>query len=459
MTAEVEPAVAWYETARFRRWCIIAFCVLIAIKAVHSIGFKDNDFAWHIDLGRTGLMGAPYVQENGGLTGTHYPPGRVVIDAALALLPYRLARAIVFFCAVGALLLTSRVWRRLADAMHPTSYDVHFAAAFFAFALLGQWVVRDLDDCGLQILLLFFLTMAGSAVWRGASLAAGAWLGLAITWKSTPLIFLPLLIWKRRWRDAAAALAFVLIFNVGVPALVWGPAAAQDALMRYLGEVRKVAALQDPSENGVEPPRPSNQNLSITIARFLQTYPPGNLLYVNSDYAHHTCAPNDTPATCPPHPLFVQFLDLPAATAKKIVSAILGIMALALAWRMRHAWSLAKDPPRDRATSALAPEWAAACAFAALLSPLTWLHHLSLALPCAYLAIRETLLFPSRSKYAALALVFVGTWLLQRDPLSYTLSAVAMSYHGQVFAMLILIVMTLADRHAISPAGKRQAAP
>lgn len=459
MTVEVERAVAWYETAQFRRGCAIAFCVLVAVKAVHGIGFKDNDFAWHIDVGRTGLMGTPYVQANGSLVGTHYPPGRVLIDTALALLPYRLARAVVFFCAIGGLLMTSRIWRRLADAMYPVSYDVHFAAAFFAFVLLGQWVVRDLDDCGLQILLLFFLTMAGWAVWRGASLAAGAWLGLAITWKSTPLIFLPLLIWKRRWLDAAATLAFVLIFNVGVPALVWGPAAAKDGLTHYLDEVRKVAALRDPSENGVEPPRPSNQNLSIAIARFLQTYPPGHTLFVNADFEAHPCAPNATVASCPPHPLFVQFLDLPAPTAKKIVSAILGIMALALAWRMRRPWSLAKDPPRDRATSALAPEWAAACAFAALLSPLTWLHHLSLALPCAYLAIRETLLFPSRAKYAALALVFVGTWLLQRDPLSYTLSAVAMSYHFQVFAVLVLIVMTLADRHAISPAGQRRAAP
>jgi hypothetical protein len=459
MTADVVRALPWYETAQFRRWCAIGFCVLIAVKAVHSIGFKDNDFAWHIDLGRTGLMGTPYVHDSGSLIGTHYPPGRVLIDSALTLLPYRLARALVFFCAVGALLETARIWRRLADAMQPVSYQMHFAAAVFALLLLGQWAVRDLDDCGLQILLLFFLTMAGWAVWRGASLATGAWLGLAITWKSTPLIFVPLLIWKRRWLDAAATLAFVLIFNIGLPVLIWGPAATKDALTRYLGEVRKVAALQDPSENGVEPPRPNNQNLSIAITRFLQTYPPGHSLYVNTDFGHHICALNDTTAACPPHPLFVQFLDLPAATAKKIVTTILGIMALALAWRMRRAWALAKDPPSDHATGALAPEWAAACTFAALLSPLAWLHHLSLALPCAYLVIRETLLFPSRTKYTALALIFVAAWLLQRDPLSYTLSAVVMSYHAQVFAMLLLIAMTLADRHAISPAGKRHAAP
>jgi hypothetical protein len=459
MTAKVAGGIAWYETARFRRWCIAAFCLLVVVKAGHSIFFKDNDFAWHINLGRTGLLATPYIQENGTLVGAHYPPGRVFIDAALASLPYRLARAVVYFCAIGSLLLTSRYWRRMADAMVPASYNIHFAASFFAFLLLGQWVVRDFDDCGMQILLLFFLTMAGYMVWRGASVMAGAWLAVAITWKSTPLIFLPLLIWKRRWSDAAATLVFVVVLNVVVPALAWGPAATEDALARYFGQVRNTAAQQDPSENGVEPPKHSNQNLIVAIARFLQTYPPGHPLFINSDFADHTCQPNDSPVICPPHPLFVQFLDLSPATAKKIVTAVLGIMALSFAWRVRRAWSLAKSPGSDRDTSAVGPEWAVACAFAALLSPLNWLHHLTLALPCAYLAIRETLLSPSRAKHIALAVVFACAWLLQDDPLSRTLSAVAMSYHGQVLAVLILIAMTLGTRHAIGRSGKSYTGP
>jgi hypothetical protein len=443
------PKIAWYETERFRWWCIAGFWFVVAVKAVQSIFLKDNDFAWHMALGRSVLLGTPYVSPDGGVFGTHYPPGRALIDAGFALLPYRLARTICFACAMGALLVASRVWRELTDAMQPVSPGLHFAASVFAFVLLAPWVVRDFDECGLQILLLFFISMAAWMVWRGARIAAAAWLALAITWKAAPLIFVPLLLWKRRWVAALATLGFVLVFNAIVPAVLWGPATAQQALTRYFNEFRRVATLQDPAENGVEPPTHRNQNLPFAIARYLQTYPPGHPLFINTDYADHECEPKDISDDCRADPLFVQFLDLPAATAKRVITVILSILALALAWRMRRGWSLANGPATGGYSSALAPEWAVTCALAALLAPLTWLQHLTLALPCAYIAVRETMVSPSRLRLAALGVVFLCTWILQRDPLSLRLSLIVMSYHEEVLAVLILIVMTLGTTHAI----------
>jgi len=52
-------------------------------------------------------------------------------------------------------------------------------------------------------------------------------------------------------------------------------------------------------------------------------------------------------------------------------------------------------------------------------------------------------------KGAALGVVFLCTWILQRDPLSLRLSLIVMSYHEEVLAVLILIVMTLGTTHAI----------
>ena len=137
------------------------------------------------------------------------------------MLPNTLARALVFACAAGAMLIMFRVWRILASAVARAPPGIDFAAATLAFLLLAPWVVRDLDDCGLQLLLLLFLTMAGHALSRGAAIASGAWLALAFTFKSAPLLFLPLLIWKRRWTEASAMIAFIVVFNVVAPALVW----------------------------------------------------------------------------------------------------------------------------------------------------------------------------------------------------------------------------------------------
>jgi Glycosyltransferase family 87 len=442
VTAKQELDIAWYETERFRWCCAAVFCLVVAIKAVQSIFLKDNDFAWHMDLGRSVLLGTPYVSPAGYVFGTHYPPGRALIDAGLALLPYRLARTICFASAMGALFVVSRIWRELGDAMQPASSGLHFAAALFAFALLAPWVVRDFDECGLQILLLLFISMSGWLVWRGARITAAAWLALAITWKSTPLIFVPLLLWKRRWVEAAATIGFVLAFNVVVPAIFWGPTTAQQALTRYIDKARMVATLQDPAENGVEPPTHRNQNLPFAIARYLQTYPPGHPLFINADF-DHKCEPKDIPNNCRADPLFIQFLDLPAATAKRVITVVLSIFSLALAWRMRRSWSLANNPAISGSLSALAPEWAATCALAALFAPLTWHQHLTLALPCAYIAIRQTMISPSRLRLLGLGVVFLVTWIFHRDPLSVRLSIIVMSYHDDVLAVLILIAMTL----------------
>jgi len=141
----------------------------------------------------------------------------------------------------------------------------------------------------------------------------------------------------------------------------------------------------------------------------------------------------------------VQFLDLPPATAKRIVGAIVAILALLLAWRWRRPWA-----PAVAGHNAFAPEWAVACALAALLSPVAWHYHLTLFLPCAYLAIRDVLMFPSRPRAAALWIVAVLVWVLQRDPLPRQLALVVMSYHEDVAALLILIVLALGMRRAVT---------
>jgi hypothetical protein len=473
---------AWYDAAWFKWAVVIGFGGLIAGKCVQVLAVKNKgqDFAWHLGLGQTVLDGTPYVLPDGKLVGDHYLPGRVLIDAGLQLLTLKGAQALSLAVMVWGMWVMARAWGRMAEGVRPAGKGVHLAALALSFLMLAPWVVRDFDEAGLQFLLLLMLTLAGWCVYQGRQMAGGAWLALAITFKSTPVLFLPLLLYKRQWWAAGATVLFLGVFNVMVPGIIWGPEKTQEALGRYVEKMREVSKVSDPSENGIETPKHQNQSLPFAIARYLQTYPVGHPLYFHEKFDGDPNALNkklqekpelaNDEALRKPHWGFVQFLDLEPRAAKRVIMGVLGVIALGLAWRMRKRWGIAPSgvaSPQSgvdlggKKTSALAPEWAVACAFAALMSPLTWLHHLTLVLPCGYLVIRDVLQRGAEGRrqwrLVGLAMVVICVWVLQRDPLPKQLAILAMSYHDDVLACLILVVMALTVRDGVPGSGARLA--
>jgi hypothetical protein len=152
----------------------------------------------------------------------------------------------------------------------------------------------------------------------------------------------PLLIWKRRFVEAGAVICFVVIFNVLLPSLIWGPNLAHDVLVRHFETLKTIASLEDPSENGMERPSHRNQSLKFAIARYLQTYPPGHPLFIDENYDEVGCTERGIDLTsCQRHSLFIQFLDLPKATAKRIIIIVGAIFVLLLAWCLHPKWALA----------------------------------------------------------------------------------------------------------------------
>ncbi len=471
----------WYDTAGFRWVMMTGILLLIIGKCVQLLVFKTSgqDFEWHLRLGQTVLDGTPYVMPDGTGIGDHYLPGRVLIDAVLELLGLKGAQALSLGMTLLGLWVIVRLWGEMADGAARVGKGVHLAGVVLGFVLLAPWVVRDFDEAGLQFQLLTMLTLAGWCVYRGKSVAAGVWLALAISFKSTPVLFLPLLLYKRQWAAAGATVVFLIVFNVLVPGIIWGPEKTQHALGKYWERVTALSKNTDPSENGIEPPKHQNQSLPFAITRYLQTYPVGHPLFFhekfNGDFANQKETAATDPALGRPHWGFVQFLDLDDKTVKRVIRGVLAMIALALAWRMRKRWGSAaetawegaaaeqKDEPsglRKKAgkTSALAPEWAVACAFAALMSPLTWLHHFVLMLPCAYLAVRDLLREPQgrRWRWVAMGVVVVCVWVLQRDPLPKQLAVLSMSYHEDVLACLLLVVLALTVKEGLD-AGPEKA--
>lgn len=416
---------------------MIVAVLALAASAWVSIFRRENDFRWHYDVGEKVLAtGRLYVDAAGQEFGLPYPVGRRWIDAAMALLPYRAARAMVWSLAVAALVVTLLRWERLAGRRPGLAPTTTFAAGAATLAILSRWVVRDLDECGLQLLLLFMLTMAFDAVARGRAWPGGFWLGLAGTYKATPALFLPYLLYKRRWREAVAMVTFLVVFNLVVPAVLFGPEQALDSNRRFAALTFRALTMGDPSANPFEDPKPQNQGLKMALARYLQTYPSQHPLFVavkgQKDDLQRPLVPPDR---LQPDPLFLQFGSLSAGAASMLVTGLLVGLAAALAVRFRRRWGDNTEP------AGVAPEWAAVCVLSALLSPVAWQQHLVLTVPALYLVIRAEIGSGGSWRKVAIGLIAALILLPQRELLGRHLMLVVYSY--KPFTAAALLAMTL----------------
>jgi hypothetical protein len=423
-SASVTP---WYCTPTFRRTAVVVLTTFALVQGYWAIGVRENDFVWHLNLGCAFLAGDPY-RDIVAL----YPLGRAMLDAFPAALTYYAARAAVYGLALVALGMIFRIWNQAASPRWPVNKSVSFAAAVGSLALLFPYVLRDLDECGLQILLLFMLSAAMFALSRGRSAMCGLWLGLAATYKVMPLLFLPLLVWKRQWRAAAWMVCFIVVWNL-TPALYLGWDTTIRAHTQWLAQVRHSMANVDPAENGIEPPNPRNINLTVAIARFLQTYPKGHPLHLE-------------------HPAFVQFGNLDPQTAGRVVKVLLLVFAGVLAWRFRHVWG-AGERQADITT-----EWAAVCVLSALMSPLCWKQHLVVLLPAVFLTWRVVLSNPRESRRQIIGLAVVGLLaiVLKRGLLGRELSIVMMSYKFDTLAALLVMGLVLSLPRSAAPIDSAQ---
>jgi hypothetical protein len=403
----------------------VALWTLVVIgvaEGVVAIALKDNDFLWHRHHGEAFLAG-----DSGK---DHYLPARAVFDVPLALGPYRLTRAVAY--CVGLLLLLGcyLLWERMAARSVPAAPAVVRAAGFLSVFLLLPYLLRDLDECGLQLQLLFFMTIGGYALFLGRPVLSGFALAAAASYKVTPLLCLPFLIWKRQWRAAACMAGFLLVWAT-LPAMYSGWENNLQAHERWWAELRRISAAHQayPSLLDREPPKPENLSLYAAITRYLQSYPAGHPLHLN-------------------HPWFRQFGALPPMTAYYALYGILAGLGLWYAWKARRRWEDAE------ASSAMPAEWATLCALSALLSPLCWKQHLIIALPCAYLVLRDMLVSPSpgRLRIAVMVLIAAVVYLGRRFVLGSELSVLVMSYKIDTLAVVALLLgaLSLASRRVVT---------
>ena len=139
-----------------------------------------------------------------------------------------------------------------------------------------------------------------------------------------------------------------------------------------------------------------------------------------------------------PHPLFVQFLDLPPATVNLIIVVLLLALAAWLALAFRRNWG---DEPHK---GDLPAEWAAVTLLCAVLSPLCGGQHLVLAIPALVLVMRDLLSRPQQLwRKITLAIIVMFILVPQRELLGRTLMIVVLSYKLETIALMLLLLLLL----------------
>lgn len=420
----------WYERTTIRRalWAIL----FLAIVGQGFVGVlqRDNDYLWHIDRGTSFLAGGEL-----DAVGRWYPLSRWMANAIPAALPYRVGRAMVYLTSVAALVGIVVLWDRLARRWLPGPRAIRLPAALCTVLVLHRFVLRDLDDCGIHLLLVFLLSLAIYGVVRGRTTWGGFALGAAIGYKLTPIYLLGLLVWKRQWAASAAAVVALVALNL-VPAVWLG----WDRTIAFhgdtLGYLTRASATDDYGYNQWEPPRLQNQGLPIALSRFLQTRPEGHALWMD-------------------HPGFVQFGSLEPLQAKRVIQAMLLVGAFGLAYRLRHRWTTGSGGLTQSVTPGEpASEWAFVCAGVALLSPLCWQQHLVLAVPAVYLIVRSVLLVGPRlwspGQWVLYASAITLVTINQRELLGRDLSVLLYSYKLDTLGILCFagLVLVLPGRVA-----------
>jgi hypothetical protein len=293
----------------------------------------------------------------------------MMFNAIPALFSRVVGKGLVGLLALASLIYCYRAFGTMTGAESACEPRRNFAAGIFAFVAMCPFINRDLDDAGLQCLLLGLLTLGGIALWRGQPLVAGFWLGTGVAYKFTPILFLPVLLWKRQWRAATALVAVTVAWGL-LPAVFVGWDKTLACQQRWWTRMVHCAKIQDIAENGVEPPSTSNQALMAAFARYLQSYTEGHPLHLE-------------------HPLSFSFGAFDQESAKNLARGAILFLGLANAWGLRHAWKT-RDPR-------LPYEWAVVCIFTALMSPMCWRQHLVLGFPAACLVWRSLLAAPKIS--------------------------------------------------------------
>ncbi len=377
----------------------------IALRRMRNSG----DFDISMEFGRRFLTGQQLYQ--GGL---HFPylPTAAMFFSPFSAMPRPLGFLLFYAMAIAGLWLVMRMLTTMVCGAEPILRDRTGPIAVVTLILASHYIIRDLDDGGPNLVLLA-LAMGGIyCAWSGQEIAAAGSLGAATAFKATTGIFIPFLLWKRRWRLAVYTTIAAALW-VALPILRMGPANWWTHQRQWVISAIGFAA-----------------GLNQAAARYYGESNSGNQAL---------------------RPAVMHLVNTRLAVIPVSAPAVSAIMALIL---IGIFCGLTVRPYGERLGARWLRESSGLVILAVLLAPIAWLQHFVMAIPAIYLIVADWFAdedFNLSSK-AAILLYIVFALLLNRGLLGKARYTALLEYHVQTLCMLMLFgVVMLRHVRSASP--------
>ena len=240
----VRLASATTDWVRPRRWVA---GLLLAVGALLLIAYarRDEDFRGYLTVGELALQGRDlYADAPPGIN--TWPPFFSLVCVPLALMARASAtgaRLVWLGLNLDALAIVLALSLRIVargPADERADIPVPAVSSLMGLAVLvltSRYVVSNFEH--LQInLLIFALALGGlTLIARGREIAGGWTLGAAAALKVMPVLFVPYLLWKRRW-NAALWTAIATVLLSASPVLAYGPRRLDAYFLGWIASVR-----------------------------------------------------------------------------------------------------------------------------------------------------------------------------------------------------------------------------
>ncbi len=277
MTNESSAASGGWPEGRWRRWGAWALYGLLAAAAVWVLVRNldgSGDYRNFLPFGLSALNGQlPYLEtvQAAWLPDVSewatWPPSFAPLAALLARLDAVAGTAATVMlwqganlAGLGLMLAVFVRWlygRRLSLRPARGRLPLYALPALAGILVPARVLLGNFEHSQSNLLFLGLAVVAFDLFRRGRRWGGGVTLGLATAFKGTPLLALPYLVWRGRWRDLGAALGGCLLAWGVLPALTVGPG----GLARwYRGWWEHTGSLHLPTDA-------MNQSLQATLTR------------------------------------------------------------------------------------------------------------------------------------------------------------------------------------------------
>lgn len=349
-----------------RRWVILLAVVFAGVATVMTLVRKGGELPVYTTAAERYVRGEQFYRPDDPPAFT-YPPFSVLPFVPLTVLPPLLRKPPWWFANFSLLagslwLITLMVWPVLRAGVTAGRARAWIPAAAVG-VLSGRYLITALNYQSTDYIVLFLVVATGYALSRARGALAGGAAALATAMKATPLLFLPVLIWQRRWL-ATAVFAVTLVAATLLPDLfVSNPDGRFWSITWFERFVSKVGVGAAASAQGAWSSwNPLNQSLPGTLYRLA------------------------TPIETAPERYNVALVQL-SPSSIKLVTQLCELAVLAvLAWCTRPGLSR-RDTAKEASLRRLGEAGVVICGML-LLSPMTSTQHLcALCVPMTFCVI------------------------------------------------------------------------